>query len=157
MNPKTEEAFKWIVSILQKHNISFQISGGLAAQAYGSTRKLNDIDIDIPNKKLVLILKEIQPYIIFGPGRYKDSTWDIDLVTLDYYGQEIDISGIRNAKIFNKLTKNWEALSPDLDNTQELQLFGIKVPVISKQELIDYKNKIDYEEEKHLQDIEEIK
>lgn len=45
---KVKEALSWITNLLQKYNIPFQIAGGLAAQAYGSNRKLHDIDIDIP-------------------------------------------------------------------------------------------------------------
>lgn len=45
MTKNTKEALKWMVSILRKYKIPFQISGGLAAKIYGSDRKLADIDI----------------------------------------------------------------------------------------------------------------
>ena len=44
---KTVDALRWIVGILEKKNILYQISGGFAAKLYGSSRPLNDIDIDI--------------------------------------------------------------------------------------------------------------
>ncbi|NIR53110.1 hypothetical protein GWO43_29865 [candidate division KSB1 bacterium] len=34
------KALKWIVNILNKHDIPFQATGGLATKAFGSKRKL---------------------------------------------------------------------------------------------------------------------
>ena len=48
-------ALIWITNILKKHQIPFQISGGLAAIAYGASRSLADIDIDIPDNNLILL------------------------------------------------------------------------------------------------------
>ena len=35
---KTIDALKWIVGILNKHNIPYRIGGGFAAKMYGSSR-----------------------------------------------------------------------------------------------------------------------
>jgi len=84
-------ALRWIVDVLHRHQVPFQITGGCAAKTYGSTRELNDIDIDIPRKDFKKILTAVKPYITFGPQRYKDGKWDVYLMTLNYIGQEIDI------------------------------------------------------------------
>src|SRR5690348_12670369 len=49
-NKDTKSALHWIVNILKKLNINFQIAGGLAANIYGADRPLHDIDIDIPEE-----------------------------------------------------------------------------------------------------------
>ncbi len=42
---KIGQALGWIVSLLNRYSISYQICGGMAAKAYGATRPLVDIDI----------------------------------------------------------------------------------------------------------------
>ncbi|MCG8053784.1 MAG: hypothetical protein AB2747_05170 [Candidatus Thiodiazotropha taylori] len=44
ISQKQSKALSWIVSLLNQHQISFLICGGLAAIGYGSNRKLNDIE-----------------------------------------------------------------------------------------------------------------
>lgn len=62
---KLEHALRWIVDVLRKHDIPFQITGGFAAHIYGATRPIADIDLDIPEGALEKILPEIQKYAIY--------------------------------------------------------------------------------------------
>ncbi len=68
----TKEAFCWIIDLLKKHKIPFQISGGLAARVYGASRKLADIDIDLSEKYFRILIPDISDYIKACPNRYKD-------------------------------------------------------------------------------------
>ncbi|MBU0625581.1 hypothetical protein KKF05_04525 [Patescibacteria group bacterium] len=79
-----EKTFGWIVGILKKYGVSFVITGGLAAKSYGSTRPINDIDIDIHDQDFDLILPDVKPYVTFGPARYLDERWDLLLMNLKY-------------------------------------------------------------------------
>lgn len=142
MHNKIGNALVWITNILNSKKIPFQISGGLAAKIYGSPRPLNDIDIDIFEKNFIDIYKDVKPYIVYEPNRYKDEKWDCYLMTLNYFGQEIDICGADNAKITAKDNKTWISLSSDLKNVNYQEYLGIMVPVIPKQELIDYKRQL---------------
>ncbi len=147
---KTKEAFLWILGILKKYKISFEITGGLAARVYGSKRKLADIDIDLNEKDYKKIIKEIRPFIIFGPGRYKDKYWNLELITLKYKGQDIDLSLIRSGKIFDSKKKKWILLVNSFHNPSLKKIYGIQVPVQNKKELISYKKilgrKVDLED-----------
>ncbi len=150
----TKEAFYWIVDILRMKNIPFHIAGGLAAKVYGAKRKLADIDIDVPDEMFERISSNVKDYIIYGPKQYKDDSWDLLLMTLNYKGQEIDIAGAYKAKLFNREKGEWELAKTDFSKDEQHTIFGFMVSVINKKELIEYKSKL--KREVDIQDISEI-
>ena len=150
----TEKALLWIVSILNNKKIPFQISGGFAAKIYKSPRELNDIDIDILDENFPDIFEDVKQYIIYGPENYKDEKWDALLMTLNYEGQDIDITGTTNGKISNKDKSVWLQYPCDFNKVIYKEVFGITVPVIPKEDLINYKRELDGEHQ--LIDIEAI-
>lgn len=147
-NNKLADALRWIVSVLRKHNTTFQVSGGYAAHIYGAKRPVNDIDIDVPDENMESLLPDIQRYIIFGPAQYKDAKWDLQLITLNYNGQEIDIGGAFGAKIFNNETMCWVAVPAKLEAAQIHMVYGMKIPVVCPQDLITYKKLLSGEHQK---------
>jgi hypothetical protein len=135
----TRASLRWITDILQELNIPFQIAGGLAANAYGATRELADIDIDIPEDNFELIKDKVSDYIIFGPSHLKTTSWDLMLITLNHHGQEIDLSGAYHTKIFNPSSGSWHELYTDFSKSIQMELYGVKVPVIPREDLLAYK------------------
>ena len=134
-----KKAILWITNILNKHAIPFQIAGGLAVRAYGSSRKLMDIDIDIPEEDFETLKLETAPYIIFGPSQFKNEHWDLLLMTLNYHGQEIDLAGAYHTKIYNSENNAWKKIITDFSKTNYMTIHGLSLPVISREELIAYK------------------
>ncbi len=149
----TIEAFKWIIEILKRNNVVFQITGGFAAKLYGSERELADIDIDIEENRFDLILPEVKEYVIFGPEQYIDENWSLKLMTLKYHDQVIDIAG--EEKIFDHDQKKWVRQQDDFSNPTYVTLYGFTVPVIPEEKLINYKKriarKVDIEDVKQLE------
>lgn len=150
----TEQAFLWITGILERMNIPYKISGGFAARAYGVNRELADIDIEVNDKDIVLISDEVKSYIVYGPDRYKDDNWDLNLMTLQYEGQEIDIAGIE-AKVFNKENERWENAGSDVDNYELIEIYGKKVPIETLDVLIAYKTKLSREVD--IEDVRQLR
>ena len=142
MARKIKEAFKWIVQILEKHDVPFQISGGLAARIYGSKRKLNDIDIEVPNSRIKDILPEVNEHIIFGPKRYVGEGFDVFTLELRYKKEVIDITGCDSGKLFDPKKKRRTKDKVNLSKAIKKRVFGILVPVVSKKNLIKYKKKL---------------
>lgn len=150
----TKGALKWIIETLNKYEVPFQISGGCAAKIYGSPRELNDIDIDIPRDGFKKITADVKPFVIYGPSQYKDGKWDLYLMTLNYFGQKIDVSS-GDQKISTKDRKEWINFDTDFSKSVNKKFLGILVPVIPAEELINYKQLLDG---KHQQvDIKSIK
>lgn len=141
MKKNTEKAFRWVVGLLKENKIPFQISGGFAARIYGSDRPLYDIDIEVPDKFFKKLLPLVKDYVIYGPQRAKDDTFDVLLITLDYSGQKIDISGCETDKLFNRETKQWESCGTKINDVVEKEFYGLNVPVIKWQDLVAYKKK----------------
>lgn len=144
----TEEALRWIIGILEKHKIPFQITGGFAAKIYGSKRPLNDIDIDILDKDFSKIVGDAQEFIIYGPAHYIDERWDCILMTLDFNGQKIDISGASSMKICDARTGEWKDMPTDLSKAVSKEIYGRTIPVIPPEDLIDYKSMLAGEHQK---------
>ena len=139
MIKNTEGAFKWIVGLLIQNNIPFQISGGFAAKLYGANRSLFDIDIDIKGKDFDKLLPFVKNHILSGPKKYLDDSFDLQLLTLEYQGQRIDLGASDNSKIFNAISKQWQECETNFDLFEEHEIYGLMVPVITWQELVKYK------------------
>ncbi|OGY94629.1 MAG: hypothetical protein A2406_02270 [Candidatus Komeilibacteria bacterium RIFOXYC1_FULL_37_11] len=150
----TKEALDWIVKILKKHKVPFQITGGLAAKIYGSKRLLNDIDIDIPDKYFSKIIEDLKGFIVYGPKHYIDERWDCKSLTLNFNGQEIDISGGNNIKICDARTGKWEKMPTDFSASILKEIYGITIPIVSPADLIAYKSMLTGEHQK--EDIEAV-
>lgn len=145
LNKKTEDALRWIIGILDDKNIPYQICGGFAAKMYGSTRTLNDIDIDIPEKNFADIMYEVKEYIIFGPEYFNDGKWDMYLMTLNYKGQEIDVGGAFDIKVSNKERTDWVSIPADFSTVQHFKIANLDINVMSPEKLIGYKKFLDGE------------
>ncbi len=148
----TEVALKWIVGILKKYNVPFQIGGGFAAHVYGSPREIADIDIAIPEESFDIILPEIKEYLIFGPEHYMDKDWDLQLMTISYQGQEIDFAGAYQKKFFNHTKQEWIAFPSDFSTSEYREIYGVKIPLMARKKLIGYKKMLSREV-----DIEDLK
>lgn len=149
-----EQAFHWIINILERHNIVYKISGGLAARVHGVNRELADIDIDVANRDIPKIVEDVKAHIIFGPDQYADAHWDLELMTLKYADQEIDIAG-NEARIFNRGIRQWEDYASNLETVEIKQVFGREVPIESLVTLIGYKSKLARDVD--LEDIRQLK
>jgi hypothetical protein len=156
MKTQIRDALDWLIPILTRTSTPFQITGGLAAHIYGATRTINDIDIDVPMSFLEVLSPQLAPFMEVPPQRGRDSTWDVYLTVLNYEGQIIDLTGDQEAFVHNKDTNEWDPLEMNFDTVIWLEAFGHRLPVQNPSDLIAYKRKVRWDEEKHVSDIEAV-
>jgi hypothetical protein len=139
MNKNSKKALYWVVNELNKRKIPFALVGGIAANIYGTTRLLNDIDIDIPENKLALVAQELSDYLNFDPEHSISKCFDCQLIGLNYFGQEIELGGAESLKIKDVDSGQWLSWPTDLNAVEWHTYLGLSVPVIAKNKLIAYK------------------
>jgi hypothetical protein len=155
---KIGPALSWIVSLLNRYSIPYQICGGAAAKAYGATRPLVDIDIYAPlqdAQHFQAFMHEIQPYLIREFTPIVTASWDITYLVLNYQGIQIDIAeSSTNPRFYNHRDGRWEDQPVDFAASTIIQLYGVEVAIMPKDELLTYKAMLKRDVD-HL-DIEQI-
>lgn len=156
MQPKTLNALKWIIPILDKHKVPYRIGGGFAAHVYGATRPINDIDITCPGKYFPIIMPEISNYITYQFEHSQDEKWDCNGLTLNYNDQEIDMTDIDTLKMSNKEKTEWLQTKDFYRkfNPIPTEIEGITVSLIDPRDLVAYKKHLDGDHQ--LVDIEAV-
>lgn len=147
------EVLKQVVNILETHNIPYQITGALAAVAYGAKRPLYDIDIDVHKKDLPKVKKIFSEYIKEDTVHLQDEHFDMYLLHFDVDGVPVDISQAEDCYFTDKAGTKIR-MDSDLATAQEMDIEDIKVFVQNKQDLITYKKILGRETD--IQDIEDF-
>jgi len=157
MKNKLENGLKWITGILEELKIPYQISGGLAAHIYGATRPVNDIDIDVPERRMEELVFRVKKYIIQDLGHFQDKKWDAKLMVLDYHGQIIDLDGAENMKIYDEVNKVWVPCPANLNSSRILKFFDLEIPVVDPRDLAIYKKLLIAKgHEHHIGDVDAV-
>lgn len=145
MEKKTLNALKWIVTILDKHQVPYRIGGGFAAHIYGAVRPINDIDITFPGKYFPIITPEVSNYITYKFGHSQDAKWECDGLTLEYDQQEIDITDIDTLKMSNKEKTGWIQTKDNFRKypNRIIEVEDIKISCIDPRDLVAYKKHLD--------------
>ncbi len=145
MKPKTLEALRWIVGILNKLEVPYRIGGGFAASVYGSERPVNDIDISLSGQYFPVIVGEVSEYIKSEPKHYSDEKWDCDTLALNYHGQEIDITDIDTLRMSNKEKTEWFQTKDHFCKFPKIikNVEGVEVSLIDPRDLAAYKKHLD--------------
>lgn len=127
---------------ISKKKIPFQITAGFAAKIYGSDRPLYDIDLDVPEKDIKDLAEDVKKFIVKGPYHRKSKHFDLILLTLNYKGQPIDLGGAYDVKIKDKRSSKWINYPTDFSIARKHNIFEMRLPVVTKEELISYKSMV---------------
>lgn len=143
LEEKTARGLEWIVEIFGRNNVPYKIGGGFAAKVYGSPRQINDIDISLSGIYFPIIVPEVSKYITAGPKHYSNEKWDCDTLSLNYEGQEIDLTDVDTLKMSNLQQTEWMNVKEKrLYNGVITDINGIKASIMDPRDLISYKKEL---------------
>lgn len=142
--PSPARALRWVVDMLQRHDVVFQAAGGLAARAYGATRPLIDLDFYLPLRDVwPFLLPEVAGYVTWGPERHSGAHWDITFVKLTYAGQPIEFGDSSDAFYFDPEARKWLRQRVNYGASEWHEVLGVRIPVMPLSELVAYKRCLD--------------
>lgn len=147
MEEKTLNALKWIVGILNRSNIPYCIGGGMATYLYGSGRQVNDIDISISGKYFSIIVPLVREYITAGPKHYQNNKWDCLTLSLNYEGQDIDMTDADTLMMSKKDGTGWIRNKEIYQKHPNVikEVGDISVSLMDPRVLFEYKQELDGE------------
>jgi hypothetical protein len=152
---RISQALNWLVSLLERHHVPYEVVGGLAARAYGASRALVDIDLYVPLSQAQPAVEEMRPYLKREPLPHRSDSWDLVYLALEYQGVWIEIGDSEtNPCFFNRVDQRWEPQLIDYAALNLATLYGCQAAVMPKGELIRYKTMLDREVD-HM-DIQEM-
>ena len=148
------QALGWIVEVLRRAEVPFQAVGGLAARAYGARRPLVDLDFYVPTSRLVDVADVTAAYVTRFPSHHGDENWDLTFMKLEYEGRPIELGGADGARYFDRQAGLWREAGIRFDASADTTIFGIRVPIMPLDQLLEYKRRLDRDVDR--QDIAEI-
>ena len=135
-----QAAAQWIVGLLKDRNIPFLICGGLAAKGYGSGRDLNDIDLFVPGEHFSSVVEASQEYVSKPAGRRREEGWDVTYVQFKYGGIKVEVGSADAPQIYDARSRTWIPLDIDFSRYKTVQLLGMELPLMLKEDLVAYKS-----------------
>ncbi|WP_264777684.1 nucleotidyltransferase domain-containing protein [Deinococcus aetherius] len=122
---------------LERHDIPYQVTGGLAGNVHGSRWPLHDLDLDVRTADLPRLAALFAPAVVWGPGRYVDAEFDLPLLRLNVDGVEVDFSGAEDA--WARRNGKRLPLVTDLARAERRVFAGVNLWVVPLADLITYK------------------
>jgi hypothetical protein len=155
MTKNQKDVLSFLVQTLNGENITFQVSGGLAAIAHGATRPLYDIDLEIHKEDVETVRRLFKDYITEDWNNDlegDDDQFDIWMMKLEIKGVPIDINQVEDVYLISKTGER--TLQPSAMDTEPKVVEGMTIPVLRKEPLIAYKKILGRDTD--LIDIEQI-
>lgn len=137
---RIREALEWISGRLDETGVPYQVAGGLAARAHGASRRLNDVDIYVPEGSLEDLRPALADHHHHGPHRYRDEQWDCYFMEVGYRGEEIELAEAGRTRFRRSPDHPWHRADVDFGNPAVREAFGVELPVMPLEGLVSYKS-----------------
>jgi hypothetical protein len=136
-------AVGWLADLFRDRDVRYAAAGGLAARAWGATRPLVDLDFYVHAEDLDRVESDLAPYVVEPLSKLVNDHWDLSLIRLEYAGVPLELSVGEGAKYREAQSGAWHDACPDFDDCPERELFGTRVRVMNRDDLVEYKRRVD--------------
>jgi hypothetical protein len=126
-----------LVYRLEAHNVTYQITGGLAGNIHGSEWPLQDIDIDVAAVDMPRLAEIFAPHVTEPLGSYVDEEFDLQRLQLAIGGVRIDISQAEEG--YGITSAGRQPITTDLRRRAKTNLWGLELYVQPLEDIILYK------------------
>ncbi len=154
MSPPPAAALGRVCSLLDECGIPFQVAGDVAAAAYRSTRPVHGVELFIAAEHVPALLRAAQEHVVDYPWRRRDDAWDRVALSLSYDGVTVAVCVVEAARFREAATGEWRDADIDLASSETLKVCNVEVPVIPREQFLDWKRRLDREiDRRDLRDI----
>ena len=137
ITPKQLDVIVYFVDALKRANFSYQITGGLAGNIYGSRWPLHDVDIEISIKDMDAVAELFKEFVVIKPRDYEDKEFRMRLMILEKDDVAVDISAVED--FYVRCAGSWLKVETDLACAEEVTWKGMQLKVQPLKDIISYK------------------
>ena len=138
-------ALRWVCALLDECAIPFQVTGDIAAAAYGVARPIRSLELFIAAEHAPALLRRAEEHVVDYPWRRRDDAWDRVALSLFFDGVTIDVCIAEAARFREAATGAWRDAAIDPAASVTVQVRGVEVPVMPREQLLDQKRRLDRE------------
>ena len=138
-------ALRWVCGLLDECAIPFQLTGDVAAAAYGAARPVRSLELFIAAEHVPALLRGAEEHVVDYPWRRRDDTWDRVALSLSHEGVTVDVCIVEAARFREAATGEWRDAHIDLASSETLTVGDVEAPVMPRGQLLDQKRRLDRE------------
>ena len=134
-----------VCGLLDECAIPFQLTGDVAAAAYGAARPIRSVELFIAAEHVPALLRGAAEHVVDYPWRRRDDAWDRVALSLSFDGARIDVCVVEAARFRETATGSWRDAAIDLATSAIVQVRGVEAPVMPREQLLDQKRRLNRE------------
>ena len=102
-----------VCGLLDECAIPFQLTGDVAAAAYGAARPIRSVELFIAAEHVPALLRGAAEHVVDYPWRRRDDAWDRVALSLSFDGVTIDVCIAEAARFREPATGSWRDAAID--------------------------------------------
>ena len=138
-------ALRWVCGLLDECAIPFQLTGDVAAAAYGAARPIRSVELFIAAEHVPALLRGAAEHVVDYPWRRREDVWDRVALSLSFDGVTIDVCITEAARFREAATGSWRDAAIDPRASVTVKVRGVEAPVMPREQLLDQKRRLDRE------------